>query len=64
MTKKDYELIARIFHKNITTTNERENAPIWKSTTIATAMAKQFAEVLGRENDRFDREKFLQACGI
>ncbi len=64
MTKKDYVLIARIFNKNITSKGERENAPIWKTTTVNEAVAKQFAEVLGNENPKFDHSKFLSACGI
>lgn len=62
MTKKDYELIAKIFSKNIHTDNARElrhNVPV-----VAKAMSMQFADVLQRENPKFDKVKFLQACGI
>lgn len=64
MTKKDYILIAKIFNKNITSINERENAPIYKTTTVNKAMAKQFAYVFAKENPRFNEEKFLSACGV
>lgn len=62
MTKKDYELIARIFNKNIHDThpkNVRLNVKM-----VAGAMAQQFADVLAKDNPRFDAEKFLTACGI
>lgn len=64
MTKKDYELIARIFHKNITSNHPKETEVRFRATTISKAMAQQFADVLATNNPRFDRTKFLKACGI
>lgn len=64
MTKKDYELIARIFHKNITDNDPRVSQQLWTAQQIATATAKQFADVLKSTNPKFDRERFLQACGV
>lgn len=62
MTKKDYELIARIFAKNMgEKATEGRTLPV---KTVVEATARQFADVLSRENTRFDKDKFLKACGI
>lgn len=62
MTKKDYELIAKVFNKNITDKSTiciKNNVPI-----VATAMARQFADVLVSTNPLFDKQRFLTACGV
>ncbi len=62
MTKKDYELIASALyiskpchytHDNI----EKEAIQAWKTTCIIVS------NKLEGENIRFDRQKFLTACG-
>ncbi len=71
MTKKDYELIAYcLFTTNITEAvslysinggidivKERENA-------TRKRFAEWFADNLARENPRFDKIKFMKACGV
>lgn len=55
MTRKDYVLIASILKDsegNIIDDMARD------------ALADMFADALEDENPRFDREKFLRACGI
>lgn len=64
MSKKDYELIARIFHKNITDTDPKVTEVRYSAVTINKSMAQQFALVLGQHNPAFDRERFLKACGV
>lgn len=51
MTKKDYELIAGVFARTA-----------WDD--IAKSMAVNLAIELEKDNPRFDRAKFLTACGV
>ncbi len=64
MTKKDYELIARILHKNIHDTTGYMTEVKYTGNQISKAMAMQFADVLKTNNPKFDTKKFLTACGI
>lgn len=58
MTKKDYELIALCLKGGfMSTTHELKWHDKYK-------MAQVFAYELGKNNPRFDKDKFLQACGI
>ena len=59
MTKKDFELIAKILHLALTvyTDNTDENkAIIWT--------CKEFANHMSNLYPRFNKEKFLQSCGV
>lgn len=56
MTKKDYELIARVL-KGL---NNGEDNPEVSFTLVV----EEFANVLSAENDRFDFDKFVKACGL
>lgn len=57
MTKKDYELIAGVFYGlNFGATDER------RATT--NMIAERLASALAQANHRFDRAKFLKACGL
>lgn len=51
MTKKNYELIARVLHESIRVGGEQQ---------IAYDLADAFAE----ENPRFNTARFLKACGL
>ena len=54
MTKKDFELIARILA-----------SPYCAEDQIAVrAVAYRFADALATTNPRFDRARFLAACGV
>jgi hypothetical protein len=55
MTKKHYEAIAAAFHAYISTNT---------GTNIAKPIAKDLADYFAAENPKFDRERFLAACGI
>lgn len=61
MTKKDFELIAKVLHKDITTADQYPKAT---HSQILKAQALQFAFVLAKQNERFDRSRFLTACGL
>ena len=53
MTRKDYVMIAEIV------------ATSWHASQGSKAdMAYRFAEALGADNPRFDRARFLTACGV
>ena len=60
MTKKDYELIAKVIkvHANFkcTYTDQRKVEML----DLAIDLAVYFQE----ENPRFDRDRFLKACGL
>lgn len=56
MTRKDYELIARIIVA----------MPTFAASLRAQrdSTARAFADALATDNARFDRDKFLAACGV
>lgn len=61
MTKKDYEAIARIL-----ATNSPQDADPKKSirALVVSSIAQQFCGVFAADNPRFDRARFLKACGV
>lgn len=63
MTKKDYELIARILHRNVTSTDPKMTEVKYTGVQISKAMVMQFADVLQKNDPRFDRTKFMLTCG-
>lgn len=54
MTRKDYELIAKVL----------KNSDEVADDMTRNALADMFADALEDENPRFNRETFLRACGI
>jgi|SanBayMetagenome_1026888.scaffolds.fasta_scaffold01250_23 hypothetical protein len=56
MTRKDYVLIAGVFAHFGKICDLEE--------TIGADLAYKFADVLEEDNPRFDRHKFLVACGV
>lgn len=67
MTKRDYMLIAQTFAHMLDKNNQPAERPEdelfgrWEGLCDA---ARQFAHVLAQENPRFDRDRFLKACGV
>ena len=61
MTRKDYELLA----ESIRLTRNKAD---WQGQTIdestLSAVANTMAQLLEYENPRFDRGRFLAACGV
>jgi hypothetical protein len=57
MTRKDYELIARSIRVDREMLGDMGKAG---ADTIAAGLAEQFATM----NPRFDRGRFLDACGV
>jgi len=63
MTKKDYILIASVLKESKSFPIEiRETNK--KIITINDLISEKMADVLQKENPRFNREKFLTACGL
>lgn len=61
MTRKDYVKIAQVFalHMQVAT----ETGAGEQQETIED-LASEMAHMLHRDNPRFDRDKFLAACGV
>ena len=65
MTRKDYVAIAKAI--NDAMAHERRICPqdaLAQSEHICRALAGNIANTVARDNPRFDRERFLKACGI
>ena len=59
MTKKDFELIARVIRLS------KRRFDAYNETAIEIhEFAKEMAYHLSATNPRFDRERFLAACGV
>lgn len=77
MTPKDYVAIAAIFERSNRSALFTGSAAVsmdavtdgvcnWKHTAKrhAADIATDIANVMARDNPRFDRERFLKACGV
>lgn len=60
MTKRHFELIAETLRKTL----EREQSLNSPSAGGVRMSARELADVLGSTNSRFDKERFLRACGV
>lgn len=60
MTRKDYKLIAEVLKSGM------ENWAGWneKPEEVIAGTARSLATKMAQENPRFDRAKFLEACGV
>jgi hypothetical protein len=58
MTRKDYELIAAVFKAQRTEYILEHHKYAVESAVL------DMADALAAENPRFDRERFLAACGV
>jgi len=57
MTRKDYELIARVFADLNESESEGDKVSLAR-------VARELAIELWKDNERFDGDKFLKACGL
>lgn len=72
MTNKDYKAIARSINGstvlmpplNLSLTDNEKDVWITGSKDQLRQIAMDLCEVMHRDNPRFDRERFLKACGI
>jgi hypothetical protein len=58
MTRKDFQLIAD------TVAEMNKKHPEFYRIGVSAIVAHRLADALATTNDRFDREKFLTACGM
>jgi hypothetical protein len=58
MSKKDYVAIAAVFRGQVETKADP------KRVQMIRILAHGIADVMARDNSRFDRARFLQACGV
>jgi len=55
-TRQHFELVAQVLNNYATNDKTQKE--------IVTAIAHAFAHVFGGNNSRFDRARFLRACGV
>lgn len=58
MTRKDFEAIAAVIRKGC------DNAPTYEAIELLKQGAEDAADWLATRNPRFDRKRFLTACGF
>lgn len=62
MTKKDYEKIAAVLRQNQGKYDlGNDNTPPY---VVLSDLASDLAVMLQFDNDRFNQDKFLEACGL
>lgn len=61
MTRKDYTLIAKVIKEAV---DENEELHLIAYRHVIVKFAHKMADELARENSRFSRFMFLQACGL
>ena len=59
MTRKDFEVIAEVIHSLAA-----DFANGGEDTVSLSLVAGELASALSRTNERFDRVRFLKACGV
>lgn len=66
MTKKDYELIASAIEHELygNRAHSEPNHAAECAITALICLANEIAERLEAQNPRFDRDRFLLACGV
>lgn len=57
MTKKDYQMIADVIHTETDESERRERG-------VISEITEKLADTFEADNDRFDRDSFLIACGV
>jgi hypothetical protein len=65
MTRKDYELIAGVLSDALDSFYADHNRGLLHNAPSMHGMvAESMADALAADNPRFDRERFLKACGV
>jgi hypothetical protein len=64
MTKKDYELIAGVITDTIFMSKIIGDIDMENAERVLSLLAGKLATELEAENPRFNRELFLDACGV
>ena len=61
LTRKVFEQVAASVKKSVDKADETLDIQLYK---FAGEMAKELADYFERENPRFDRDRFMKACGF
>lgn len=61
MSRKDYEKFARMIRARVDATNDQTPHEVFDRLEYA---AKLAADVFVEDNPRFDKQRFLTACGV
>lgn len=61
MTRKDYELLAQAVRDALYDPSVQPSTECQRAVRL---VACHIADDLADDNDRFDRERFLKACGV
>ena len=64
MTRKDYETIAAALYERVTELSPRQRTRANALSEQHAALCHNVANALKADNPRFDRERFLAACGV
>lgn len=64
MTKKDFEAIASIISQHETDFMDCHEQAESAATITRTRIAEDLADLFVEDNPRFDRDRFLAACGL
>jgi hypothetical protein len=64
MTRKDFELIARVIRQTRDVSTEDSPEFIEGQLTMNDAVAQALAAELWATNERFDADRFRKACGV
>lgn len=68
MSKKHFELVARILREQLSADPRADSRELayanMGARAVLIATAEAFADAFAKENPRFDRDRFLTACGI
>jgi hypothetical protein len=62
MTRKDYELIAKAIYGSLIQSKSLDWQDLYAEQHRITA--RHIANALERSNPRFNRDKFMEACGV
>ena len=58
MTRRDYVLLANVINARLSARPDQEKAEAYR------LIANDLADALATDNPRFDRARFLTACGV
>lgn len=65
MTRKDYEKIAHAVYTALRYASLGNcGKPAPSTELVLENLAEQLADILANENDRFNRDRFIDACGV
>ncbi len=64
VTKKDFKAIAEIIRKHTIRAGHPDPFLVRTAKDIARIYATNLADYFATQNPRFDRQKFLNACGL